>query len=76
MGQRRYSYTVLIGTSVRTLDAMQAFANSVHLVVNSTDIGNVGPVLKRGLADFDRLYATYRNVLREAGELSFERRRG
>jgi hypothetical protein len=75
MGQRRNTYTLIVGPSFRTLDAMQAFANSVHLAVNTTDTGNLGPILKRGLADFERLYTTYRNVLRESGELTYNRRR-
>lgn len=75
MSQRRQSYSVLIGSSFRTLDALQAFGNSVHLVVNESDAGNVGPILKRGLADYDRTYSTYFNVLREAGELAYDRRR-
>jgi CheY-like chemotaxis protein len=69
MTQRRNAYTILIGESFRTMDAMQAFGNSVHLVVNPADIGNIAPILKRGLADFDRLYSTYNSVLKEAGEL-------
>lgn len=75
MSQRRHSYSVLIGSSFRTLDAMQAFANSVHLVVSDSDVGNIGPILKRGLADYDRMYSTYLNALREAGELAYDRRR-
>lgn len=68
MPQRRDSYTVLIGASLRTLDAMQAYAASVHLVVNPTDISNIGPILRKGLADFDRTYKTLREVQEDAGE--------
>jgi CheY-like chemotaxis protein len=75
MAQRRYTYSLLVGSSFRTLDAMQAFAHSVHLVVNNADVSNLAPVLKRGLADFERMYATYRDVLRENGELAYDRRR-
>ena len=74
MAQRRNSYTVLIGESLRTLDAMQAYINSVHLVVNPADIGSIGPILKKGLADFDRLYATYVGVLRDTHKGPYDRR--
>ena len=75
MAQRRFCYTLLVGNSFRTLDAMQAYAQSVHLVLNPADAANLGAILKRGLADFERLYATYHETLREAGELAYDRRR-
>jgi hypothetical protein len=34
MAQRRYSFVSLVGSSFKTLDAMQAFAQNVHLVLN------------------------------------------
>src|SRR5262245_47652960 len=33
MAQRRYTFVCLIGPSFKTLDALQAFAESVHLVL-------------------------------------------
>ena len=74
MTQRRNSYTVLVGSSLRTLDAIQAYGRSVHLVVNPADIGSVEPILKKGLADFDRLYTTFLGVQREAHEGTYDRR--
>jgi hypothetical protein len=74
MQQRRNSYTVLIGESMRTLDAMQAYGHSMHLVVNPADLGSVGPILKKGLMDFDRLYSTYVGVLRDTHQGQFDRR--
>src|SRR5437870_7038110 len=34
MAQRRYSFVCLVGPSFTTFDAMQAFGQSVHLVLN------------------------------------------
>src|SRR5688572_6401303 len=51
MAQRRYSFTCLIGPSFKTLDAMQAFQQSVHLVVNPNDLPNLTAILKKGLAE-------------------------
>jgi len=63
MSQRRYSFVCLIGPSFKTLDAMQAFAQSVHVVVNPLDLRNLAPILKKSLAEFDMLYRVYKDVL-------------
>jgi hypothetical protein len=68
MAQRRNSFTCLIGPSFITLDAMQAFAQSVHLVLNPSDLPNLGPILKKGLAEFEALYRAYRDTLATMGE--------
>jgi ActR/RegA family two-component response regulator len=70
MDQRRKSYVFLIGESLRTLDAMQAYSQSVHLVVNPNDMPNLRAILKKGLSEFERFYKTYREVLAETGELA------
>jgi hypothetical protein len=62
MAQRRYGFVCLVGNAFRTLDAMQAYAQSVHLVVHSTDLPNLGPILRKGLADFERFYQVYRSI--------------
>jgi hypothetical protein len=63
MAQRRGSFVCLIGPSFKTFDAMQAFAQSVHLVVNPSDLPNLEPILKKGLAEFDQLYRVYKETL-------------
>ncbi len=68
MAQRRYTYVALVGDSFRTLDAMQAYAQSVHLVVNPNDLSNLGAILKKGLTEFESFYRVYRNVLVDMGE--------
>ena len=70
MAQRRNSFIVLIGDAFRTLDAMQAYTQSVHLVVNPSDLSNMGAILKKSLADFNTFYSVYRSVLAETGELA------
>src|SRR2546425_6977947 len=62
MPQRRYSFVCLIGPSFKTLDAMQAFAQSVHLVLSPPDLPNLAPILKKGLAEFDLLYGVYKDT--------------
>jgi len=70
MAQRRNWYVVLVGESFRTLDAMQAYSQSVHLVVNPLDLPNLGPILKKGVADFQLFYRVYRDVQAETGEMA------
>jgi CheY-like chemotaxis protein len=63
MSQRRYSFVCLLGPSFKTLDAMQAFAQSVHVVVNPLDLPNLAAILKKSLAEFELLYKVYRDVV-------------
>ena len=63
MGQRRFSFVCLIGPSFKTMDAMQAFAYSVHLVVNPVDLPTFTAILKKSLAEFDQLYKVYAEAL-------------
>src|SRR5579884_3635625 len=68
MAQRRYSFVCLIGPSFKTLDAMQAFAQSVHLTMNPLDLPNLGPILKKSLVEFENLYRAYKDTLAALGE--------
>ena len=68
MSQRRHSFVCLIGPSFKTLDAMQAFAQSVHLVLNPSDLSNLGPILKKGLVEFEALYRVYKEAYAAMGE--------
>jgi hypothetical protein len=68
MAQRRYSFVCLVGPSFKTLDAMQAFAQSVHLVLNPADLPNLTAILKKGLAEFELLYRAYKDTLAALGE--------
>jgi hypothetical protein len=63
MAQRRSSFVCLVGPSFKTFDAMQAFAQSVHLVVNPGDLPNLEPILKKGLAEFEMLYHVYKDTM-------------
>src|SRR6266704_2105655 len=68
MEQRRYSFVCLIGPSFKTLDAMQAYAQSVHLVLNPADLPNFAAILKKGLAEFELLYRAYKGTLAGLGK--------
>ena len=68
MAQKRYSFVCLIGPSPKTLDAMQAFGLSVHLTLSPMDLPNLGPILKKGLAENELLYRTYKETSAAIGE--------
>lgn len=68
MSQRRNAFVCLIGPSFETLDAMQAFAQSVHVVINPADLPNFGPIMKKSLAEFDQLYRVYKETAAALGE--------
>ena len=64
---------------------MQAFAQSVHLVLNPMDLPNLTAILKKGLAENELLYGAYDEILaalgggrgrrafRESGRRGFEK---
>jgi hypothetical protein len=68
MAQRRYWFVCLVGPSFKTLDAMQAFAQSVHLVLNPVDLPNLTAILKKSLAENDLLYRSYKDIMATMGE--------
>lgn len=67
MAQRRNSFVCLIGESFKTLDAMQAFAYSVHVVVNPVDLPNLAAILRKSIAEFELLYKVYKDALEAQG---------
>jgi DNA-binding response OmpR family regulator len=67
MGQRRNWFICLVGASFKTLDAMQAFAQSVHLVLNPVDLPNLTAILKKSLVENELLYGAYDDILAAMG---------
>ena len=47
---------------------MQAFQQSVHLVLNPVDLPNLTAILKKSLAENDLLYRSYKDILATMGE--------
>jgi len=68
MAQRRTSMVVLIGPSFKTLDAMQAFGQSVQLVVNPADLPNLTAIMKKSWAEFGMQYCVYKSVVATLNE--------
>ncbi len=62
MSQRRHATFVLLGHEFQTLDPLQAFAESVHAVVNWADLGSLSQIVQQ-VAGESTLFL---NVFREA----------
>ena len=66
MAQRRHAVFLLLGSSLSTLSAMQAFQQSVHAVVNREELALLGPnilgpIVQRVVADNDLFLNVFRD---------------
>ncbi len=65
--QRRRQMVALVGASVHTDSEMQAWANSVDLVVNLADVPNLKHVIRRAVQRSEAFYKPYIEELQAAG---------
>ena len=63
---RREHFVILLCHRCATNDPLTAFAQSVDQIVNTSDLSNFKPVLRRGLAQYMDLYAPFRETLQAA----------
>lgn len=61
--QRRDQFVVLLSQRFATNDAMSAFVQSVDQIVNVSDLANLKPVLRRGVAQHRELYTVFADTL-------------
>jgi hypothetical protein len=66
MSQRRHAVFFLIGSGYETLNTMQAFALSVHCVVNVTELAMLPELVQKTVAENDLFLTPYREALRRA----------
>jgi hypothetical protein len=57
--ERREHFVVLLSNRFATNDAMSAFVQSVDQIINITDLANLKPVLRRGVAQYRELYSPF-----------------
>lgn len=62
--QRREHFLVLLSHRFATNDAMSAFVQSVDQIVNVSDLANLKPVLRRGVAQYRELYTPFQETLK------------
>ena len=62
MPRRRHTVVVLISERLQTLNAMHAFQQSVHAVVNKADLSSLGSIIQKTTGDNDLFLHSYREV--------------
>ncbi len=62
MARRRHAVVVLISERHQTLNAMHAFQQSVHVVVNKADLGSLGSIITKAMSDNDLFLHSFREV--------------
>jgi hypothetical protein len=62
MGQRRHCVFVVVGNSYQTLNTMHAFCESMHAVVNPSELVSLSPILQQVTADNEVFLSVYRDT--------------
>ena len=62
MAQRRHSTIVLLGDSFQTFTPMQAFQQSVHAVINSSEMFLIKQLIEKAVADNTLFLHSYREA--------------
>jgi hypothetical protein len=68
MNIRRDMFVVLIGQRFKTGDHLQAFKESVNLILHPDDLPQLPTFLARGMTDHQRFYKVFTECLVEAGK--------
>lgn len=64
MSQRRYATFFLIGQTLESLNTLQAFAQSVHCVLNFAELPMLTEVVQKTVAENDLFLNTFREAQR------------
>ncbi len=62
MNQRRHATVILFGDSFQTFTPMQAFQQSVHAVINSSELFLLKQLIEKAVADNTLFMASFREV--------------
>ena len=62
MNQRRHATIVLIGNSFQTFTPMEAFKNSVHAVINSSEMFLLKQLVEKAVADNNLFLQSFRDA--------------
>jgi CheY-like chemotaxis protein len=69
VNQRRHATVILFGNSFKTFDAMQAFQQSVHVVINGAEIPMLRQLVEKAVAENDLFLSGYRDVQKRISSL-------
>ncbi len=70
MALRRHAVIFLIGAGMETLNTMHAFTQSVHCVINYSELAMLPELVRKTVAENDAFLATYRDVQRRVHQKS------
>jgi CheY-like chemotaxis protein len=62
MNQRRHATVILLADSFQTFNTLQAFQQSVHAIVNSSEILLLGQLIEKAVADNTRFLHGFRET--------------
>jgi len=62
MNQRRHATVILLGESFQTFTPMQAFQQSVHAVINSSELFLLKQLIEKAVADNTLFLSSYREA--------------
>ena len=62
MPQRRHTVIFLLSDAYETMNPLQAFQQSVHAVVNYSEVAILGQIVQKAVADNDLFYGAYRDM--------------
>lgn len=64
MSQRRHSTVFLLGPSMETMNTMQAFAQSVHCVLNVSELPMFSELVQKTMAENELFLTSFRDIQR------------
>jgi CheY-like chemotaxis protein len=71
MPQRRHALVILLGSSFETLNAMQAFQQSVHAVVNYSELALLPQLIQKAVTENALFLQTYTETAKRVAQTRF-----
>jgi PleD family two-component response regulator len=69
VAQRRHATIILFGNSFKTFEPMQAFQQSVHVVINGAEVSMLKQLVEKAVAENDLFLYGYRDVQKRLSSL-------
>jgi hypothetical protein len=69
VNQRRHATIILFGNSFKTFEPMQAFQQSVHVVINGAEVPMLKQLVEKAVAENDLFLYGYRDVQKRISSL-------
>jgi ActR/RegA family two-component response regulator len=69
MSTRRQIFVALVSNQFRTSDNMAAFNKSVNLIINTSNIDDIGTIMTRSVAENEAFYHIFKETLVKTGRV-------